>query len=169
MSSNITVWFYEPAFQDLISSPILLLLLCFFKCGPRKLRENGRVSSTVLIHPHPFPCLCCLFGQNCPRGVRLLRQREDSTPHHFQAGGWVSHQGNGGTEAKHLPQRWPRGKECHTAIEGSKSKKKETEDGGSQRSPAIQPPVFWYWIGLLPLVAPRSPSLAAPCQEQDCH
>lgn len=97
-----------------------------------------------------------------------MRQREESTPHHLQAGGWVSHQGNGGKGAKHLPQRWPRGKECSTA-KGAKARKKEMEDGGGQRSPAIHPPVFWYWIGLLPLVPPRSPSLAAPCQEQGCH
>lgn len=159
-----SVWFYEPAIQDLTSSPILLLLPQFFKCGPGEAEgEWWSVRGTALT-----PCTPSLLGQGCPRGARLLRQREESTRHHLQAGEWISHQGNGGKGAKHLPQRWPRGKECSTATQGSKSKEKR-EDGGGQRSPAIHSPLFWSWIGLLPLAAPRSPSLAAPGQEQGCH
>lgn len=84
---------------------------------------EGRQGGAPLLHP--FPCLCCLFGQGCLRGVRLLRQREaewDLPP----AGETVGHRGKRGTGAKHVPQPWPRGRERSTAIEGSESKKKKT-------------------------------------------
>lgn len=148
-----------------ISPPAPSFSCCpgFSNVAPGKLRENGRVNGTALTPLHPFPCLCCLFRQGCLRGPRFLRQREESTLHHVQAGRWVSHQENGEKGASISPSAGRGGKSAALPPKGTKARKEEMEDGGGERSPAIHPPVFWYWIGLLPLVPPSSPSLAAPC------
>lgn len=137
----------------------------FLNVAPGKLRENGRESVGQHLPPASLSLPLLPVWAGLPEGSQASEAegREHSPP----PPGWGMGQ---------PPREWgERGKASPPALaegervqhcQGSKSK---TEDGGGQRSPAIHPPIFWYWTGLLLLVPPRSPSLAAPCQEQGCH
>lgn len=141
-----------------ISSPAPSFSCCpgFSNVAPGKLKENGsQWHSTNPPVSLSLPLLPVWAG--LPRGSQAFEaEGREHSPSPPSWGMGQSPRELGGIEAKHLPQRWPMGKDCSTAIEGRKSKKKEMEDGGSQSSPAIHPPAFWYWIGLLPLAAARS-------------
>ena len=106
----------------------------------------------MLAPPAPLPLPPLSVQAGLPEGSQAFEAEGSRAGPPPQAGGSVGHRRNWGEGAKHLPQPWPRGKECSTAIEGSESKeKKETEDGGGRRSPAVHPAAFWEldWVAAL--------------------
>lgn len=99
---------------------------------------EGRQGSTS-----PFPCL---LEQGCQRGVRLLRQREAEQAPHPSWGGSVGHRRNRGGRGKASPPALAEGEgvqRCHRRERKQEKKKRETEDDGGWRSPAIHPLAFW--------------------------
>lgn len=112
---------------------------------------EGQRGSTPLLHP--FPCLCCLFGQGCPRGVRLSRQREAEWHTPPQLEGWSATEEMGRKGQSTSPSPGRGGGSAALPSKGVKARKKpkETEDDGGRRSPAIHPLAFWVlvWVAAL--------------------